>query len=175
MLTTDRLTLRRWQRSDREILAEMNADPHVMEFFPEPLGRADSDAQADRIERHIEEHGFGFWALELPGRAPFIGFAGLVTTRFSAHFTPCIEVGWRLGHAYWGQGYATEAAKRALQFGFEELGLKEIVSFTVAANRRSRAVMERIGMKHDKAGDFDHPLVPRDWPFKRHVLYRIAP
>jgi ribosomal-protein-alanine N-acetyltransferase len=175
VLTTDRLILRRWHPSDREPFAAMNADPEVMKFFPATLSRAESDAMADRIAAGLDEHGFGFWAIEAPGVAPFIGFAGLSIPRFPAHFMPCVEIGWRLARRFWGRGYASEAARRALQFGFEESGLAEIVAFTVAHNQRSRAVMERIGMRHDPGGDFDHPLVPDGSPVKRHVLYRIRP
>jgi ribosomal-protein-alanine N-acetyltransferase len=152
----------------------MNADPRVMEHFPATLSRAESDATVDRITAHFDAHGFGLWAVEIPGVAPFGGFVGLCQPRFEAHFTPCVEVGWRLAAEHWGQGYATEAAKAALKFGFETLGLHEIVSFTVPANRRSRRVMEKLGMMHDPDDDFDHPILATGHPLCRHVLYRIA-
>ncbi len=171
MLHTDRLILRRWHPADRAAFARLNADPRVMEFYPSVLTRAESDAGADRIERHFEERGFGLWAVELPAVAPFIGFVGLQVPRFSAHFTPCVEIGWRLDPEFWGRGYATEGARAALAFGFEILKLDEIVAMTVPANRRSRAVMERLGMTRDPADDFDNPLV--EGALKRHVLYRI--
>lgn len=172
MLHTDRLILRRWQPADRDAFARLNADPRVMEFYPNVLTRAESDAGADRIERHFEERGFGLWAVEVPDVAPFIGFIGLQVPRFAAHFTPCVEIGWRLDPEFWGRGYATEGARAALEFGFEILKLGEIVAMTVPANRRSRAVMERLGMTRDPADDFDNPLV--EGILKRHVLYRIA-
>ena len=150
----------------------MNADPTVMEFFPKPLDRAESDGMAARIEAHFERRGFGLWAVEVPGVADFIGFVGLSTPTFEAHFTPCVEVGWRLARDHWGRGYATEAARAALDFGFRQLGLPEIVSFTVPANRRSRGVMERIGMTRSPADDFDHPVLPEGHPLRKHVLYR---
>ena len=152
----------------------MNSDPRVMEFFRSPLTRDASDGMADRIERHFDEYGFGLWALEIPGVAPFIGFAGLAWARFDAHFTPAVEIGWRLAFPHWGRGYATEAARLALAFGFDVLALEEAVSFTAAGNRRSRAVMERLGMRRDPVGDFDYPGFPEGHPLRRHVLYRIG-
>src|SRR6185503_8515964 len=145
-LRTARLLLRRWHASDREPFAAMNADARVMEHFPAVLSRAESDALAARIDEHFAEHGFGLWAVEIPGVAPFAGFVGLSVPGFQAHFTPCVEVGWRLGTDHWRRGYATEAARAVLAFGFDTLGLDEIVSFTVPENVRSRKVMERIGM-----------------------------
>ena len=151
----------------------MNADTAVMEFFPALLGRAESDTMVDRIEAHFSEHGFGLWALEVAQSGEFIGFTGLSVPRFGAHFMPAVEIGWRLARSAWGNGYATEAARRALRFAFAEAGLAEVVSFTTVANLRSRAVMERIGMTRDPADDFDHPLVPEGSPLRPHVLYRV--
>jgi RimJ/RimL family protein N-acetyltransferase len=168
------LLLRRWRESDLDVFAEMNRDPRVMEYFPSTMSREESDAGAARIRAHFDARGFGFWAVEVPDRAPFIGFTGLAVPRFEAHFTPCVEIGWRLAHAHWGQGYATEAARAALAFGFVTLGLHEIVSFTAVSNVRSRRVMEKIGLERDPAGDFDHPLVPEGHPHRPHVLYRVA-
>jgi RimJ/RimL family protein N-acetyltransferase len=173
-LRTSRLLLRRWVAADREPFASLNADPRVMEHFPSALSRDESDARADRIEAHFAEHGFGLWAVEIPGITSYAGFVGLNIPRFDAHFTPCVEIGWRLAVPYWGRGYAIEAARAALAFGFETLKLDEIVSFTVPQNVRSRRVMERIGMTHDPAGDFDHPVLPEGHRLRRHVLYRIA-
>jgi RimJ/RimL family protein N-acetyltransferase len=172
-IETKRLLLRRWLPADRATFAQLNADPQVMEFLPQLLTRAESDDFADRIERHFEQHGFGFWAVEADGVAPFIGFVGLAVPRFEAAFTPCVEVGWRLAAQYWGHGYASEAAAAAMQFAFQHLGLDEIVSFTVPENWRSRRVMERIGMRHDPAEDFDHPSLPAGHRLRRHVLYRL--
>jgi RimJ/RimL family protein N-acetyltransferase len=152
----------------------MNADPRVMEHFPATLSADETDARIARIEAHFAEQDFGLWAVEIPGVTPFAGFVGLAVPSFEAAFTPCVEIGWRLAVDYWGRGYATEGARAALSFGFDSLGLDEIVSFTVPANTRSRRVMERLGMTHDPAEDFDHPLVPEGSPFRRHVLYRIA-
>jgi RimJ/RimL family protein N-acetyltransferase len=150
----------------------MNSDGRVMKYFPALLSREESDALVDRIESHFDEYGFGLWAVEIPAVAPFIGFVGLAVPRFQAHFTPCVEVGWRLASDYWNRGYATEAARAVLKFGFESAGLSEIVSFTVPANLASRRVMEKIGMGHNPADDFDHPSRPRGHPLRRHVLYR---
>ncbi|WP_041244806.1 GNAT family N-acetyltransferase [Gloeobacter kilaueensis] len=173
-LVTERLILRAWRESDLAPFADLNADPQVMEYLPGRLDRQASDAMAGRIREQFAQRGFGLWAVEVPGRADFIGYVGLSVPRFSAPFTPCVEVGWRLAFDYWGQGYATEAARAALACGFERLGLSEIVSFTVPANRRSRRVMERLGMNHSEADDFDHPLLPSGHPLRRHVLYRLS-
>jgi RimJ/RimL family protein N-acetyltransferase len=171
-LSSARLRLRRWRHEDRAPFAAMNADPRVMEFFPGTLTRAESDALVDRIEAHFDRHGFGLWAIEVPGVAEFVGFTGLSIPRFEAPFMPCIEIGWRLAVDHWGKGYATEAARLALDYGFETLRLSEIVSFTAATNLRSRAVMERLGMRRDPVDDFDHPALAKDHPLRRHVLYR---
>ncbi len=165
--------MRRWRESDRDPFAEMSADPVVMEYYPSVADRSASDADVDRYEAHFEAHGFGLWAVEAPGVAPFIGYVGLSRPTFEAHFMPAVEVGWRLGVRYWGQGYATEAAQAAVDVGFRELGLDEIVSFTVPANFRSRRVMERLGMTHDPADDFDHPRLPEGHRLRRHVLCRL--
>jgi RimJ/RimL family protein N-acetyltransferase len=173
-IRTQRLILRPWRDDDLAPFAAMNADPRVMEFFPAPLSRDESDASAGRIRAHFDAHGFGLWAIEVPGRSSFIGFTGLMPPRFEAHFTPAIEIGWRLAFEHWGQGYATEAARAVLAHGFETLGLAEIVSFTAVGNVRSRQVMEKIGMRHDARGDFDHPLIAEGHPLRPHVLYRVA-
>jgi RimJ/RimL family protein N-acetyltransferase len=152
----------------------MNSDPKVMEHFPGVLTRAQSDALVERIEAGFEANGFGLWALELQATGEFVGFAGLAVPEFEAHFTPAVEVGWRLAHPAWGNGYATEAGRAALGFGFERVALAEIVSFTTAANRRSRAVMERLGMSRDPADDFENPSLPPGHPQRPHVLYRAT-
>jgi RimJ/RimL family protein N-acetyltransferase len=173
-LRTERLLLRRWRPEDFEPFAELNADPRVMEFFPATLTRAESDHTAEVFATRILENGYGLWAVEIPGVIPFAGFVGLAVPRFEAHFTPCVEIGWRLAAEYWGRGYATEGARAAITFGFNELALDEIVSFTTCSNTRSRRVMEKLGMRHDEADDFDHPALPADHPLRRHVLYRIS-
>jgi RimJ/RimL family protein N-acetyltransferase len=173
VLTTPRLLLREWRPEDREPFAALNADPRVMEHFPGVLSRRQSDALAQGSARHFERHGFGPWAVEVPGVAPFIGFVGLVVPAFEAHFTPCVEIGWRLAAEHWGQGYATEAALASARYGFDVLGLSQLVSFTTPENMRSQAVMRRIGMTHDEADDFDHPNLPPGHRLRRHVLYRL--
>lgn len=173
-LRTDRLRLRRWLPDDRAPFAALNADPRVVEFLPGPISREKSDLLVARIEAHFEQHGFGLWALGVPGVTPFAGFIGLSVPAFEARFTPCVEVGWRLAAEHWGRGYATEGARAALAFAFEGLGLDEVVSFTVPENARSRRVMEKLGMTRDPADDFDHPLLPEGHPLRRHVLYRTA-
>ncbi|GIU88749.1 MAG: N-acetyltransferase [Acidimicrobiia bacterium] len=174
-LRTGRLRLRAWRPADREPFAALNADPEVMRHFPAPLTRAESDAAADAIAAGLARLGWGLWAVEVEGEggAPFVGFVGLSVPAFAAPFTPCVEVGWRLAREHWGKGYATEGATAAVGFAFGVLGLDEVVSFTVPANRRSRAVMERLGMTHDPADDFDHPRLPEGHPLRRHVLYRL--
>jgi ribosomal-protein-alanine N-acetyltransferase len=173
-LSSSRLRLRPWSDADRDAFAALNADARVMEFFPSPLNRAKSDAMVDAIMRHFGEHGFGFWAIEVPRVAPFIGFTGLAAIRHPASGAPCVEVGWRLACAHWGQGYATEAARLAVEHGFGPLGLPEIIAYTAVTNRRSRAVMARLGMRYDTADDFDHPAIPMEHPLRRHVLYRLG-
>jgi RimJ/RimL family protein N-acetyltransferase len=172
-IRTDRLLLRDWRDADRAPFAALNADSEVMEFLPKLLTREESDAMIQRILNHRDQHGFSLWAIEVPGVAPFIGFTGLTVPRFDAPFMPCVEIGWRLARNAWGHGYATEAARAALQFGFGELGLKSIVSFTVPRNERSWRVMERIGMTRSLTEDFEHPLLPVGHPLSWHVLYRI--
>jgi RimJ/RimL family protein N-acetyltransferase len=173
-LSTARLHLRAWREADLGPFAALNADPRVMAFFPKVLDCTESDALAARISAHFTNHGFGLWAVEVPGRADFIGFAGLAVPSFDAHFTPCVEIGWRLAREHWGNGYATEAARAALAFGFCDLALGEIVSFTAPANWPSRRVMERLGMKRSAADDFEHPAMPEGHVFRPHVLYRLT-
>jgi RimJ/RimL family protein N-acetyltransferase len=174
-LRSERLLLRQWRRSDYEPFAALNADPAVTEYLPGPLSREASDAMAEGQRRVIAERGWGLWAVEAVDGAPFVGFVGLAVPRFDAHFTPAVEVGWRLARDHWGMGYATEAGSTALRFGFDELGLGEIVSFTTVANDRSRRVMERLGMTHDPADDFEHPALPDGHSLRPHVLYRARP
>jgi RimJ/RimL family protein N-acetyltransferase len=173
-LTSTRLLLRRWRESDREPFARLNADPEVMRHMPSVLTRSESDGLIADIEARFTRDGFGLWALELRDSGELLGFTGLSAVPFAEHFTPAVEVGWRLRRSAWGSGYATEAARTSLAFGFGELALTEIVSFTGAANSRSRAVMERLGMRRDPRDDFEHPLVAPDSPLRAHVLYRLA-
>ena len=173
-LRTPRLLLRRWLHSDREPFARLNADPIVMEHFPDVLSREESDAFIERIGAHSAEHGFGLWAVEVVGEADFIGFVGLSVPTFQAPFMPAVEIGWRLAHSYWGRGFATEAARTAIADGFKRVGLSEIISFTAPANVRSIRVMERLGMTHNPADDFDHPRLPAGHRLRRHVLYRLS-
>ena len=173
MLETERLRLRAWEPGDREGFAQINADPGVMEFFPKCLTREESDAMVDRIESHFRAKGFGLYAAELRNDARFIGYVGLHTPTFEAHFMPCVEIGWRLASDVWGKGLATEGALAVVQHAFENLGLDQVVSFTASANRRSIRVMEKIGMTRDAGGDFEHPNLPVGHPLRHHVLYRL--
>lgn len=170
-ISTKRLHLRQWRASDRQPFAELNADPRVMEFFPNRLDRAASDALADRIQAQITNQGWGLWAVEFRDTQAFIGFVGLNIPALELPCSPCVEVGWRLAFPYWGQGYASEAAQEALRIGFERLDLQEIVSFTAIHNRRSRAVMERLNMC-EMPETFLHPQLPIGHPLAEHCLYK---
>jgi 3-dehydroquinate dehydratase/shikimate dehydrogenase len=175
-LKTDRLLLREWQESDFEPFANLNADPRVMEYFPSTLSKEKSDEMAKRIQKELKERGWGLWAVSLITTSQFIGFIGLNPldkATFPVPFTPAVEIGWRLSFDFWGKGYASEGARRALEYGFETLHLKEIVSFTAVQNKRSRRVMEQIGMHHDPKNDFDHPKIPEGNWLRKHVLYKI--
>jgi ribosomal-protein-alanine N-acetyltransferase len=172
-MLTARLLLRAWRDQDRAPLARMNADGRAMEFFPSTLPREESDGLADRAERHFREHGFGWWAVELRETGEFIGMTGLSIPEFQAHFMPAVEIGWRLAPEAWGRGLATEAARAALDYGFDTLHLDEIVAMTVPANARSRRVMEKLRMTRDPRDDFDHPNLDAGHPLRRHVLYRL--
>jgi len=172
-LTTDRLLLRRWRPGDRQPFATLNADARVMEYFPRVLSQEESDAFASRIDEHFDRHGFGLWAVEIPGVVDFAGFVGLSVPRFVAPFTPCVEIGWRLAADFWGRGLATEGAQAVVEYAFGVLGLESLVSFTVPANVRSIRVMEKIGMTRNPSEDFDHPNLPEGHPLRRHVLHRL--
>jgi RimJ/RimL family protein N-acetyltransferase len=179
-LRAQRLLLRQWRADDLPAFADLNADSAVMEHFPAPLTRQQSDEFAHRIMADLDERGWGLWAVEVteigsPEDGRFAGFVGLSVPSFPAHFMPAVEIGWRLARWAWGRGYATEAAEVALAYGFHRLGLSEIVSFTAVPNVRSQAVMRRIGMTHDPADDFDHPKIAEGHPLRRHVLYRRQP
>jgi len=172
-IETERLLLRAWRPEDREPFAALNADPEVMRWFPAPMTRAESDTLADRIEARMAELGFGLTALEIKGGPRFAGFVGLSVPGYDLPCQPCVEIGWRLARAAWGQGYATEAATAWLDHAFGPLGLSEVVSFTALGNARSRRVMERLGMSRNPAEDFEHPALASDHPLCRHVLYRL--
>ena len=173
-LMTSRLRLRQWRASDLEPFAALNADPVVMAFMPACLTRAESDSMAHAAEAALARRGWGLWAVELRERGDLIGSAGLAVPTFEAAFTPCVEILWRLRRESWGLGLATEAARECLRFAFTQLALPEVVAFTVPANIRSRAVMERLGMRHDVSGDFEHPRLPAGHPLRPHVLYRVG-
>jgi RimJ/RimL family protein N-acetyltransferase len=171
-LATPRLRLRHWRDDDLAPFAALNADPEVMRYFPATLTRAQSDEFVTYIQAIMAPQGWGLWAVEVPEVSPFIGFVGLNRVQFEAHFTPAVEVGWRLDRHHWGNGYASEGAAAALTFAFDQLATPEVVSFTSTVNERSIKVMRRLGMTHDRGEEFDHPRVP-DGPLRRHVLYRM--
>jgi RimJ/RimL family protein N-acetyltransferase len=176
VIRTERLVLRQWTDEDLAPFAAINADPEAMRHFPTLLSREESDALASRIRTGLEDQGWGLWAVEVtdgPVKG-FAGFTGLAVPRFEAHFTPSVEIGWRFDRRFWGRGYATEAARAALEMAFGTLSLDEVVSFTAVENERSRAVMHRLGMAHDPREDFDHPSLAEGHPLRRHVLYRLA-
>lgn len=172
-LETPRLKLRQWKNDDFPVFAALNADPVVMEYFPNPLNESESNKMANRIQSDIAERGWGFWAVEEKRSGNFCGFVGLHTPISELPFSPCVEIGWRLGRAYWGKGYATEAANAALTVAFGNLGLNEVYSFTPVGNFRSRAVMERLGMINTSQ-DFEYPRIPTGHPLRRHVLYQLT-
>ncbi len=172
LLHTQRLILRPWRPSDLFPFAQINADPQVMEFYPETLSQIQSDALAEKIQKDFAERGYGFWAVEVPGVSDFIGYIGLNYWNLEAPFAPCIDIGWRLGSPYWGKGYATEGAKAALHHGFEILKFPEIVSMATIKNIRSHRVMQRLGMTNDPAENFQHPKLPLGHPLSWRVLYR---
>jgi RimJ/RimL family protein N-acetyltransferase len=188
-LRTERLVLRPWRDSDRAPFAALNADPEVMAHFPATLTREQSDAMVDRIVQSMDQRGFGLWAVEVGGGSSCIGFVGLNPIPFEEHFTPALEIGWRLSRPAWGHGYAPEAAVAAVAFAFASVHrdgleftldphdepLDEVVSMTTPANAKSRRVMEKIGLHHDPADDFDHPTMADRAPhLVRHVLYRAG-
>jgi RimJ/RimL family protein N-acetyltransferase len=174
MLTTARLRLRQWRDEDLEPYAELNADPRVREFFPSLQTRQESADSIQFIRDHWQRRGFGLWAVEVIGGAPFIGFIGLSVPSFDAPFMPCVELGYRLAFAHWGRGYATEGSGAAIEFGFATIGLPEIVALTAVGNERSRRVMERLGMRRNPDDDFDHPNILAGHRLRRHVLYRLT-
>jgi RimJ/RimL family protein N-acetyltransferase len=172
MLKTDRLLLRQWTEGDFLPFTEMCSDKDVMEFFPKLQTQKESYEMAKKIQSLIKDRGWGFWALEIPEQHKFIGFVGLHTPKDSMPFSPCVEVGWRLSNRHWGKGYATEAAKAALEYAFNKLNLNEVVSFTTLANVRSMAVMQKIGMSNS-GQNFMHPDIEASHSQCEHVLYKI--
>jgi RimJ/RimL family protein N-acetyltransferase len=172
-LQTPRLTLRRWREADRGPFAALNQDPRVMEHFPALISRERSDASIDAWTEDFAAQGWSNWAVERRDTGEFIGFTGLSVPKRAFPFSPCVEIGWRLAHAHWGHGFATEAAKAALAAGFERIGLAEIVSMTALTNQRSQAVMRRIGLV-DAQFHFEHAGVPVGHPVRPHCLYRLT-
>lgn len=171
IVNTDRLGLRKFRHEDLAEFAELNADPEVMQFFPATPSKEQSLAFMERANANIDEYGFGFWAAEILECQSFVGFVGIQRVPYETAFTPAVEIGWRLARLHWGKGLATEAAHGCLKFGFEVANLRQIVSFTAIINRRSYAVMEKLGMT--RVGEFDHPKIDDGHPLQRHVLYRI--
>lgn len=174
IIETDRLFLRQWREADLEPFAALNADPRVMEYFSKLRSREESDAQVRKESEEIDRRGWGLWAVSLKLTDEFIGFIGLTDPDFGPRLIHAVEIGWRLAFRYWGHGYATEGAQAALRYGFETLKREEVVACTATHNRRSRAVMERLGMRYRPEDDFDHPRVPEGHPLRRHVLYRLS-
>lgn len=171
-LKTDRLLLRQWREEDSPIFAELNADPRVMEFYPNLLSCQESNAAAAKFKSLIKQNGWGFWAVETISECTFIGLVGLHKPTYKLPFGPCVEIGWRVASAYWGKGYATEAAGACLDFAFDKLALPEVFSFASVANIKSQAVMERLSMVNMQA-NFDHPTIPPNSPLREHVVYKI--
>lgn len=174
LLQTERLLLRPWEERDREPFAALNADAEVMEYLAKVLSREESDAYIEVARAHFTRYGYGLWAVEERASGAFVGLVGLRWVPYEAHFTPAVEVAWRIHRRFWGQGLATEAAAASLRYGFEQVGLSEIVALTLPVNRRSQRVMEKIGMQRNVADDFEHPLLPEGHPKRSHILYRIS-
>jgi ribosomal-protein-alanine N-acetyltransferase len=170
-LLTERLLLRPWRPEDVPAFAALNRDPQVMAHLPRLLTEEESAVLAARIQADFGRDGWGLFAVEVPGGLAFAGFVGMSRPRFAAHFTPCVELGWRLAVEAQGQGYATEAAREVVRYAFGVVGLEALVSFTVPQNLASRRVMEKLGMRQE--GEFDHPSVPEGHELRRHVLYRL--
>jgi RimJ/RimL family protein N-acetyltransferase len=175
VIVTERLFLREWRDTDVDPFAAMNSDPRVMQYFPETYSKERTRQFVARIRECWLERSYGLWAVERQDTGRFVGYVGLWPATFPAHFTPAVEVGWRLAADQWGNGYATEAARASLRYGFDIVGLEEIVSFTSGLNVRSWRVMERLGMRRDSSGDFEHPNIPEGHSLRPHVLYRIRP
>ncbi|MFZ9009844.1 MAG: GNAT family N-acetyltransferase [bacterium] len=174
MLLTRRLRLSDFSASNLPDLAKMNADPEVMRYFPATLNPEESVALLQRITEHQRINGYSLFALHLKESDAFVGWCGLMVVPFEAHFTPAVEIGWRLNKIFWGKGLATEAAEAVLRLGFLELGLSEIVSFTAELNQPSIRVMQKIGMQSEPKDAFDHPKLPTNHPLQRHILYRLT-
>lgn len=172
-IITNRLILRDWQTEDLEPFAAMNQDVRVMQYYPSTLSLAETKTYIEKITAHLKQHGFGLYACALQDTNEFIGYVGLNIPSFNAHFTPCVEIGWRIAFQHWGKGYAPEAARAVLKIGFENFNLNKIVSFTAKQNMRSRRVMEKLGMEHNPAEDFHHPNLPPDHALSLHALYRL--
>lgn len=174
IIETERLILRTWRKEDAQTYFQINEDPKVAEFVRGPLTMEQINDFITAVNKQQEKHGYTLWAVQLKETGELMGFIGLNYTDWEAHFTPAVEVAWRLGSQYWGKGYATEGAKASLDYGFKQCGLKEIVSFTVPLNIRSIRVMEKIGLKRDMNGDFVHPKLSADHPLSQHILYRLT-
>jgi RimJ/RimL family protein N-acetyltransferase len=172
-LTTERLVLRPWREEDLAPFAALNADPEVMRYFPKRLSREESDAMAARLAAAVERDGWGMWAVARRDSGDFIGFTGAGVPRFDLPFLPAVEIGWRLSRTSWGHGLATEAARATVDHCFGVLGLAEVVALVSVTNDRSRAVMRRLGMERDPAGDFEHPAYDPQDPLRFHALYRL--
>lgn len=172
-LRTRRLVLRRWRDEDRVPFARIMSDPEVMRYRQAPLSPKESDELIDQEEAFFDRRGFGLWAAERRDDRRLLGFVGLATSEFDARFCPAVDVGWTLSRDVWGLGFATEGAVASLDFAFEELGFEEVVAHTTSSNERSRAVMRRLGMTHDRGDDFDGPWYEEGHPNRRFVLYRM--
>jgi RimJ/RimL family protein N-acetyltransferase/MOSC domain-containing protein YiiM len=173
-LETERLVLREWSPAARDALAALNADPVVMEFFPSVQSRAESEALADRCQAELDELGYGLWAVQRRDTGEFIGFTGLSVVTGTDPVAGEVEVGWRLARSGWGHGFAAEAARAALTYGFTTAGLDAVMSMTARTNVRSWRLMERLGMVRDHRADFDRSALPLDSPLRRHVVHRIT-
>lgn len=173
IIETERLILRTWEEDDMNAYYSLNQDPKVVEFLFKMTSINQARAFIETMNRQFNAHGYTIFALEEKQTGKWIGFTGLNAPVWSERFTPCVEIGWRIRSDCWGHGYATEAAKAILDYGFKMCALDEILAWTVPANIRSIRVMEKIGMMRDFNGDFYHPEIPSGHPLSKHILYRI--
>lgn len=173
MIDTDRLTLRPWRDADREPFHAMCQDPEVMQHLGPPLGRTECDAAVDRMMALQSGRGHCFWAVERKSDFAFLGFCGLKIATDEGPVCGDVEIGWRLRRDAWGKGYAREAARASLDWGFANLPVGRIVAMTVDANRRSWNLMEWLGMSRRPDLDFAHPRLPEGHPLRPHIVYVI--
>lgn len=177
-LETERLILREWRDADRPLYAEVIGDPIVRRFFPSVGTRDDADIGIDRAIQRLADHGYTMLAVEHKADGAFVGMLGMAPfsdeTRLAIPSHPRVEIGWQLDRKFWGHGFAPEGAQAMLDYAWSVLNLPEVVAITYRGNLPSRRVMEKLGMRHEPADDFEHPGVAAGHYLRPHVLYRIS-